>query len=164
MRRRSNDAQALLEVLFGIVCLVPVALVLLDLFVIFVAVQMNDNLCANAVRSAACGAPEYADKRARLVVGSEAQAPGLIKGFRLVAPVSLDLKKEPARQSDDERFTGENEEEARLVCGSATITTEVEICPILVHRLYGNQPSFKFCSTKTSPITFVRQAVAQVER
>ncbi|MBY0552458.1 MAG: hypothetical protein K2W95_34575 [Candidatus Obscuribacterales bacterium] len=163
MRTRSRDAQALLEVLFGIVCLIPVALVLLDLFVIFVAVQMNDTVCANAVRSAACGAPEDADKRARMVVGSETQSPGLIRGFRLVAPVVLDLKKDSGKLSV-ETFTGESEEGARVVCGSATLSTEVEICPILVHRLYGNQPSFKFCATKTSPITFVRRAVAQVER
>lgn len=154
--RRSEVAQAILEVVLGVICIIPVLIVLLDLFVIFLGVQMNESLCANAVRVVASGAPEDAEKRARIVIGAEKRSNGLITGFSLVPPLVIKLEQssgaEPLEQREPALVAGP-------VRGTATVTTEVEICPILVHRFYGGDASFRFRSEKSSPLRFVRQSL-----
>jgi hypothetical protein len=55
MQRRSG--QSMVELLGGLVILIPVVLVLLDLAIIVIAVQVNDGACRDAARAAAAGRP-----------------------------------------------------------------------------------------------------------
>lgn len=155
MRKRAGTGQALLEVICGIVCLVPVVIILFDLVMIFVGVQTNESLCANAVSVVASGAPEDADKRARIIVQGERSSGTMITGFRLVAPpvIKLDNKfqyAEPLRADSEPIGVGQ------CVTGTATVATEVEIQPLLVHRLYGGGASLKFRSEKSKTMRFIR--------
>ncbi len=121
MFHRSARAQAILEVVLGVICIVPVLLILLDLFIIFIGVQMNDSLCTSAVRVVASGAPEDAEKRARIVVGAEKKSAGLISGFSIVAPPVIRLDQSGGAQAIVSSPVAQN----GPVRGTATLVTEV---------------------------------------
>lgn len=149
------NGQALFEIVVGIACLVPVLLILFDLFIVFLGVQMNESLCATAVRAVASGAPELAEHRARMVVNAESYASPLISGFKLVPPVVLKLEAQPAGTAP---LADSSELRNHAVRGMATLSTMVEVKPILLHRFYGGENAFKFTVTKSCPITFIRTA------
>jgi len=68
MKIRSTKAVTLLEMVMGLIVLMPVLLMVMDLTVITLAVQINDNAAREAVRLAASGDPNQAQARALQVI------------------------------------------------------------------------------------------------
>lgn len=60
--------QSFVELCVGLICLIPIILVLIDLAIIVIAQQLNDTLCRDAARIAAGGAPELIATRAQRVL------------------------------------------------------------------------------------------------
>lgn len=57
LKRRAKAGQGAVELVGALVCLVPVALVLVDLGVVAIGAGINDAVCRDAARAAAAGPP-----------------------------------------------------------------------------------------------------------
>lgn len=150
--------QSLIEVTAGLIVLVPVVIVLIDLSVILLGVQTNDANCRNAARAAAEGDPAEASFRAQAVMNRsnlQANQP-LISGSRLILPVEVKISSRPLTEPDI--ATGKQMNTGGPVTGTATVTTEVEIRPFIVHMMYGGKSPLKFTSRQSFPMSYVAPA------
>jgi hypothetical protein len=180
MRR---SAQSIIEVCIGIVVLIPVCLILIDLAVMLHAVELNDQVCRHAVRAAAAGAPEDARQRAETVVSvpedgrqraetvvsapedGRQRAETVVSGGgsqddramvgcpRLILPVDVKVVSRPQTEQD---LAAEKQISAGgPVKGTATVTTEIELRPFLIHLFCGGKSPLLFRATHTFPISCV---------
>ena len=155
---RRQTAQSLLEVIFGIVVLIPVVFVFLDLGIILLAVQQNETTCRNAVRAAASGAPAEAARRAKAIVdGSNIRSGGgIVSQFVLVPPVDVKVTSKPISQVD--AGTGSQITAGGPILGTAQVTTEVEVRPFIVHLVCGGGQPLKFKVQHSCPLSYVLPA------
>lgn len=149
-RRRGAGASSV-ELVFGLMLLVPVALVLLDLGFIMMSVFSNDSLCREACRAAAATDPKDAEKIAEQIVSKANTTGGTHTVYSLAGkPELTGLKVPPAEQGG-------------LVEGSVTTHTSVEVKPMfLVGIFYGGKP-INFVTQKTFPYTYVMQPAPKKE-
>ncbi|MBY0546815.1 MAG: hypothetical protein K2W95_05955 [Candidatus Obscuribacterales bacterium] len=143
-RTRPRGASSV-ELIFGLIMLIPVVLILLDLGFIMVSVFSNDSLCREACRAASATDPKDAEKIARQIVGQANTGGSTHNTFKLIdKPVLTTMKLPP-------------EEQGGLVEGNVTLKTGVEVMPMfLVGAIYGGKP-ITFVAQKTFPYTFVLQ-------
>lgn len=153
---RSGSAQSFIELSIGIVILVPVLLVLLDLAVMIFGVEANDSNCRKAARAAAAGDPSFAQARAETALGNDGRNLGMVTYSHLVGTVGVKVLSQPEAEQDiasgKEIFPG------GPVIGSTTVSTEIQVRPIIVHVLYGAKSPMSFTSTHTFPISHVLSA------
>jgi len=150
--RQRVRGQSLVELLGGLIVLIPVLMLLVDLVVIFMAVQVNDTACRDAARAAANGRPiDYNGKsatsfgRAQAVVNQLNKAGGYIVGPTLL-PLDDGVKTGPVNvQPPPSDFGGQYQ-------GSYRVTTEITIN--LPASLPGLPSSIKLNSRQEFPITF----------
>ncbi len=153
MTRRAG--QSLIEVTVGIVILIPASLILVDLAVVVYGVQLNDSACQNAARAAASGSPSESQFRAQTVVDRmNGRSNGsLVSGFRLLLPVEMKITGQPTSQRDF--YTGKQVSQGGLISGTATVTTEADVRPFLVHIICGQKPPFTMRARQTFPISYI---------
>ena len=159
-RRR---AQSVIELVVGIMVLIPIVLTIFDLCVIVIACQLNDSTARDACRAAASGAPVYttngytpvlsdlqtaAKNRAQAVVTrTNIKSNGIVSNYSLVN-CNLTLG---ASYSLPQPVNGYNP--GGLVIGSVTVQTQVQVTPFLVKYAYAGQTMF-FQSIQTYPISY----------
>lgn len=143
-RRRGTGASSV-ELVFGLIMLIPVVLILLDLGFIMVSVFSNDSLCREACRAASATDPKDAEKIAQQIVGQANAGGATHNRFKLVDKPLLTTMKIPP------------EEQGGLVEGNVTLKTGVEVMPMfLVGAMYGGKP-ITFVAQQTFPYTYVLQ-------
>lgn len=135
-----------MELVFGIIILVPIILGLFDLGSIITAVSANDSLCREACREAAAGPPANSKRLVEQLIDQANRKGGGGLGsakFSLPEdPKSLELKLPPPEQGG-------------MVQGRVQVKTQVDVHPpFLVSFLYQGQP-LKFIAVQTFPYTYV---------
>ncbi|MBU6451787.1 MAG: hypothetical protein KGS72_08425 [Cyanobacteria bacterium REEB67] len=152
----NRRAQSLVEVTAGIAILLPVLLVLFDLSMLFLAVQANESICRNAARAAAAGDPLDATVRAQAVVNAANLSSGgaLISHFWLVLPIAVVVTDRPTSQEDP--LTGRESNPGGPVTGTVAVSTEVDVRPFVVYRLWGGKLPMKFRARHIFPISFTQ--------
>lgn len=157
---KRTSAQSLIEVVVGIVALIPVVLVLMDMGIILLGVQENEWLCRNAARAAACGPPCEATSRAQTIVNESNARPNSLaaSNFLLDTPIALQITSCPKAQFDQK--TGIGKTSGGPILGTTVVTTAVQIKPFVVHHIFGHGRPFIFKAQSACPISFVLPASA----
>lgn len=153
MQKKRTRGASFVELTVGIAFVVPVVLILLDLAIMLIAVEANDANCRQAARAAAGGNPDLAISRAETVVSGCRGNHGMMTGSRLVYPVEVDVSSRPEPEQDI--ATGKQIFSGGPVQGRTTVSTEIEIRPILIHMFYGGHTPLTFKSTHSFPISYV---------
>ncbi len=144
VRRRELGASSV-ELVCGLLLLVPVSLVLMDLGFVMLSVFANDSLCREACRAASATDPKDAKKVAEQLVTRANAGGSTLSVYKLVGDPTTSAMKVP------------NAEQGGLVEGSVTLKTGVDVKPMfLVGALYGGKP-IEFVTQQTFPYTFVLQ-------
>lgn len=146
---KKKRGQSIIELAVGLLCLIPIVLVVFDLAVIVIGVQINDSTCREAARVAASGNPNDATARAKAVVARANQrAAGMLSNFTLIEPVTLSPANLLTQMAQLQPYGGP-------VSGQVTVQTEVDVKPFVVQYAYSGQSPLKFRSQQTFPFTFV---------
>ncbi|MBZ0185497.1 MAG: hypothetical protein K8F91_04530 [Candidatus Obscuribacterales bacterium] len=149
---RKNKAQSTVELVVGLLVLVPLVLVLFDLAVIVLGVQVNDQTCRQAARAAASGDPNTALSRAQAIIdraNKQQKANSIVNRFTLVTPITFSPSSIPTDADDlAANFGG-------TVSGTVTVETIVDIYPFVVPIVYSGGSAMQFRASQTYPITFV---------
>lgn len=145
--RKRYRGQSSVELVCGLIVLIPIVLVLFDLAVIVVGVQINDSTCREAARVASIGDPTDANKRAAAVVArANKQGSSMLSNFVLVSCTSTVTAAQVTALKAS--FGGP-------VSGTVTAVTEVDIKPFVVQYAYSGGAPLKFRATQTYPFTYV---------
>jgi hypothetical protein len=143
---RKRRGQSLVELVCGLLVLIPIILVLFDLAVIVLGVQLNDSTCREAARVASLGDPLTASTRAQAVIDrANASGSSMLSNFKLVKCVSTVTAADIAALG---AFGGP-------ISGSVTVDTEVDIRPFVVAVVWNGGAPLTFRSEQTFPFTFV---------
>jgi len=142
----------LVEVVAGLVCLLPLLLAFFDLGMIVLSVQINDSACREAARAAACGNPNDARARAVQVINLANQRSGAyVSNLRLDSVTSTVSAAEVAALSP---YGGP-------VQGSVTVRTFIDVHPYIIYWVYTGKPTLTFTSQQTFPYSYVVPNTAQ---
>lgn len=152
---RREQAQSLIEVTFGLIIFVPILLSLLDLSLIYLAVQKNESLSNNVAEAAASTDPSNAQKQAELLIHQQNQAAiaGSLMHFRLVGPVDVKLTSFPEATQD--LATEEVFNPGGPITGNVNVNTAVDVKPFVVGAIWGKNGVISFCSHHTFPIKYI---------
>jgi hypothetical protein len=146
--RLRKSGQSTVELVCGLIILVPLVLVLFDLAVIVIGVQVNDQTCRQAARAAASGDPASAQQRAQAVVArANQQGSSMLSNFILM-PLAFNPATVQADALALVPYGG-------TVSGTVTVQTEVDIRPFIVPYVYNGGAPLKFRSSQTFPFTHV---------
>ena|ERR1700733_7950249 len=143
--KRKRKGVTILEMVVGLIVVIPVMLLLIDLVLITLGVQINDHAAREADRLAASGDPTQALSRAQAVIDRLNKSSG---GY--VSKLNLkSLTFTPANLLTTEAslipYGG-------VIQGSVTVNTEVTITPIAISYVYSGP--FVFQSSQTCPVTY----------
>jgi len=142
-RRRGQSS---VELVTGLIVLIPVVLVLFDLAVIVLGVQINDQTCREAARVASIGDPTDCTKRADAVVNrANKQGSSMLSNFQLVSCVSSVSAADIAALQP---YGGP-------VTGTVTVQTKVDIKPFVVQYAYSGGAPIVFHARQTYPFSYV---------
>ncbi|MCA0314901.1 MAG: hypothetical protein LCH63_13850 [Candidatus Melainabacteria bacterium] len=146
-RRTKAKGQSSVELVAGLIILVPIILCLFDLAVIVIGVQINDATCREAARVASIGDPTDCNKRAQAIVArANAQGSSMLSNFQLqsctstISPAQITAMKA--------NFGGP-------VSGTVSVVTQVDIKPFVVHYAYSGGAPLTFQARQTYPFTYV---------
>lgn len=147
-RQRKSLGQSTVELCAGLFLLVPLVLVLFDLAVIVIGVQVNDQTCRQAARSASSGNPATAYDRAQAIIArANAQGSSMLSRFTL-AGFSFNPGTVIADANNLVPYGG-------TVSGTVTVQTTVEVRPFIVPYVYSGGAPLVFRSSQTFPFTYV---------
>lgn len=152
LKVRRAVAASSVELVCGLLMLVPVSLVLLDLGCIMMSVFSNDSLCREACRAASAADPKDAKKVAEQLITRANAGGSTLATYKLVDdPVKSSMKVPKTDQGG-------------LVEGNVTVKTGVAVKPMfLVGAMYGGNP-IDFVASQTFPYTFVMQPKPKKEK
>lgn len=146
---RNRKAVTILEMVMGLIVVIPLILILIDMVLIGLAVQVNDNAAREADRVAASGDPNQAAARAQQVITRlNANTGGFCSNLTL-APVN------PVTFSPSNLLTVESSlvPYGGVVQGSVTVQTQVTVRPFVISIVNGGP--YVFQSKQTCPVTYV---------
>jgi hypothetical protein len=149
---RKQLAASSVELVCGLLMLVPVSLVLLDMGSILVSVFSNDSICREACRAASSADPKDAKKVAEQIVTRANSSGSTLAVYKLV--------EEPQKTS----LRVPKEDQGGLIEGSVTLKTAVDVRPMfIVGAMYGGKP-IEFVAQQTFPYTFVMQPKPKADK
>jgi hypothetical protein len=148
-----TTGQSLIELVVGLLALIPIVLAILDLAVIVIAVQMNDSTCREAARVAASGPPDTQDIQQRsgaIIARANQRGIGMMSNFQLISATSTASSSylNGPQINNGQTFGGP-------VNGTVTVVTEVDVRPFIVQWCYSGVTPLRFRSSQTFPITYV---------
>jgi hypothetical protein len=143
--KRIKKGVTVLEMVVGLMVVIPLVLILVDMILITLAVQINDSAAREAVRLAASGDPNQAASRAQLVISRiNSSSAGYVSNIKMVSivfsPPSL-----LTTAASLVPYGG-------AVEGSVTVKTQATVTPIFVSYVYTGPINFQ--SAQTCPITY----------
>ena len=143
--KKRKKGVTVIEMVVGLIVLLPIMLVLADFVLMNIAQQINDNAAREAVRVAAAGDPQQANLRANEVINRLTKsAGGYASNLQLVS-----LNFNPANLLANEAQMGQY---GGLLQGSVTVNTKLTVTPIAI-SFYTNGP-VTFQAQQTCPITY----------
>lgn len=143
----NNRGQSIIELVCGLIILVPLTLVLFDLAAIVLCVQTNDSTCRDAARAAASGPPDTSmQSRAQAVVARANNRTGgvMVSNYKLI-----NVNSSAGTISNVIQTYG------GAVSGTVTVTTSVDVRPFIVSIVYSGGQPLTFQSKQTFPFTYV---------
>lgn len=148
---RKGRGQSTVELCAGLIILIPLVLVLFDLAVIVIGVQVNDQTCRQAARSASSGDPATAQQRAQAIISrANQQGSSMLSNFTLSGfifnPGTILTDTDALRAPNGYGGT---------VSGTVTVRTTVEIRPFIVPAVYSGGAPLVFVASQTFPFTFL---------
>jgi Flp pilus assembly protein TadG len=145
MKIRSARAVTLLEMVMGLIVLMPVLLMVMDLTVITLAVQINDNAARESVRLAASGDPSQAQARAQQVIARiNAGTSGYVSNITL-SQLTFNPANLLVSAAALVPYGG-------VITGSVTVQTQATVTPFVVQ--YVCPGPYLFNSAQTCPVTY----------
>ena len=151
-RRRRHSGQSTVELCAGLLVLVPLVLVLFDLAVIVIGVQVNDQTCRQAARSASSGDPATAQQRAEAIIArANQQGSSMLSNFQL----SQFTFNPGTVIADTNALRTSNGGYGGTVSGTVTVRTSVEIRPFVVPAVYSGGAPLVFVAEQTFPFTYL---------
>ena len=149
---RRSSGQHIIELMAGLMALIPVIMVLIDIAIILTAVNINDSVCRDAARAAAQGDPEPTGgdpgpiARAQAVVDQrQSQIGGYITKIELL----------PAPDSKVVVVTSPDPTYGGSYTGNVTVVTKIHVkVPASLPGLVPDHVDLS--SRQTFPITFQR--------
>jgi len=143
--KRTNKAVTVIEMVVGLIVVIPLMLLLIDMTLITLAVQINDNAAREAVRMAAAGDPAQAQSRAVQVVKRiNGNSSGFVSNITL-ASLTFNPANLLATEATLIPYGG-------VVQGSVTVETSVKVTPLIVNYVYSGPLIFK--SSQSCPVTY----------
>jgi len=152
-RHRKGHGQSMVELLAGLVVLIPVILTLIDLAVLVISVTVNDTVCRDAARACAAGPPAQAVQRAQAVVSKNYKPGGAITSLTVadadVTRNNVDMRVPP--------FGGPVPTSTPGSPPSVTVTTHMKVRPPFLTQVVAanNGGQFDFASSATYTYTYV---------
>jgi Flp pilus assembly protein TadG len=142
---RNRKGVSVIEMVVGLLVVIPVVLLLVDVLLITLGVQVNDHDAREAVRLAASGDPSQAQFRAQAVIDRlNKSSSGYVSNVTLksltFSPTNL-----LATEASLIPYGG-------VIQGSVTVITQVTITPVAISYVYSGP--FNFQSSQTCPITY----------
>ena len=145
IRRRNRKAVTVLEMVMGLILVIPVLLFLIDATLITLAVQINDNAAREAVRLAASGDPSQALSRAQQVIKRINQGTAGYVSNVTLANLTFNPTNLLSTETSLVPYGG-------VVQGSVTVQTKVTVTPIVISYVYSGP--FIFQSSQSCPVTY----------
>lgn len=143
--RLGHNGQSLVELVVGLIALVPVMLVIFDIAVLVLAVQQNDSICREAARAAAAGDPSAMRARATAIVSkANLTSKGIVSNYQLI---SVTNNVDPTYLASISQFGGP-------INGNVTVVTQVDVRPFVVQWVYAGKSPLQFQSKQTIPFTY----------
>jgi Flp pilus assembly protein TadG len=137
---------SLVELVVGLIILIPIMLVIVDIGVIVIDVQINDSTCREAARVASTGNPIDAQARAMAIINRANKTPSsMLSNFRLV---NLESTVSEADMQALSTYGGQ-------VAGTVAVTTEVNVRPLVVQTVFSGKSPLHFYSKQSFPFTYV---------
>ena len=155
-KSRIRRGQSSIELVAGLMFLIPIILFAIDIATIFMGSTLNNSVCRDAARAAAGGPPS-------VLIAKFAMNGQPTPQERAKAVVSRNLKSTGAIQLDPNPVVTENVNAASLpsppfggvVNGTVTAQTSVDVyTPFLVGRVIGKTP-IRLTTSQTFPYTWV---------
>lgn len=84
IRKYRLNGQSTIEMIAGVIVIMPVILFLFDLAVVLLSVQVNDAACRDAARAAAAGPPSQLTDRANTIVNNFYKSGGYISKIEVI--------------------------------------------------------------------------------
>jgi len=148
--RRANSGQSIVELVAGLIALIPVIMALLDIAVVYSGISLNDSICRDAARVAAAGDPTNTTQmmnRATQVI-KNVYKPG---GYVVLNTTPKQVIIDPSIP-----FVAPNPTTGGTYNGNILVQTEVTVnLPASVPNITPSQ--LVFDSQASYPITFVAQ-------
>src|SRR5271170_7246860 len=127
--KRKKTAVTVLEMVMGLMVVIPVILLLVDMTLITLSVQINDSAAHEAGRMAASGDPAQALSRAQCVIDRINQSSaGYVSNITLVS-LTFSPASVLATEAGMVPYGG-------VVDGTVTVNTQAKITPILISYVY----------------------------
>ncbi len=143
-RRLNSKGQASVELVIGLIAMIPVVLFFIDGVLLVLATTTNDSLCREAARAAASVQPSQSRARAQQVIDIANQSTGTVSQFTMVGG-NLDT-----HGAADVVST-----EGGIVQGNVTLSTQAKVRPLTILTVVNKGVPFTFTATQTFPYTFV---------
>jgi Flp pilus assembly protein TadG len=142
---RKEHGVSVIEMVVGLIVVIPLMIFLIDVMLITLGVQVNDHAAREAVRLAASGDPSQAQSRAQAVIDRlNTNSAGYVSNVTLKSltfnPTTL-----LATEASLIPYGG-------VIQGSVTVITQVTITPIALSYVYVGPLNFQ--SSQTCPITY----------
>lgn len=165
MNKKHKRGQSIIELVIGLMVLVPIVLLIFDLAVLVLGVQQNDSICREAARVAAAGDPTKAndlqDRANAVVTRANNNTKGMLSNFKLISvntnPSQAAINTQIAQWQVPPPGSGNT---GGPITGTVTVDTEVDIKPFLVKYAYNGQ-TLTFRSRQSFPFTYVVPNTAQ---
>ena len=144
MNRKKRGA-SIIEMVTGLIVVIPVILLLIDLVLITLGVQINDHAAREADRLAASGDPSQAQSRAQAVIDRINKNTGGYVSNVTLKSLNFNPTNLLATEASLIPYGG-------VVQGSVTVNTQVTVTPIAISCVYSGPYTFQ--SSQTCPITY----------
>lgn len=144
----SNKGQGIVELVAGIIVVVPIVLLLVDLGSLVIGVTSGDNVCREAARLASIGDPSQVQQRAQQVINeANASKGGIIVNYTLNQAAAQNVQIPPAASGG-------------VVQGNVSVDSSITVAPPFILKAMAGNGSFVFSSHQSFPITFtIKQSV-----
>jgi hypothetical protein len=144
-RRGRRKGQSLIEFVCAATLVIPITLLAMDSFLILYGMQLNEDTCREAARTAASGDPRLAFIRASQIVSKVSQQSPDTFSLTLEA---IDTSVTKSQLQMKSPFGGE-------VTGSVDITTAVDVKPLMLGWFLGKDMRVHLEATEEVPTTYV---------
>ncbi len=155
-RHASQRGQSLVELGVGLLVMLPLLLFMLNCLYVAIGASLNDFVCRDAARAAACGAPSRMQTGTNRKVTRGGPKDRVLAIIKKVYNAGLPMKvREDVTVTETVRDVPP-ESDGGAIDGEVTVTTTIDIFPPVV--VQGMNSNVVLKSKHSMPITYTRRA------